>query len=64
MNHRILQDKWHKAMVYHLRSLKNLCMLSVALEKDSPASTLYTVSQRVIKNSAKAIQNGRIWTQI
>lgn len=55
MNHHILQDKWHKAMVYHLRSLKDLCMLSVALKKDSPASTLYTVSQRVIKNSAKAI---------
>ena len=55
MNHHILQDKWHKAMVYHLKSLKSLCMLSVALEKDSPASTLYTVSQRVIKNSAKAI---------
>ena len=42
-------------MVYHLRSLKDLSMLSVALKKDSPASTLYTVSQRVIKNSAKAI---------
>ncbi len=55
INHQILQDKWHKSMVYHLQSLKNLCMLSVALKKDSPASTLYIVSQRVIKNSVKSI---------
>lgn len=55
VNHEILQSKWHTSAVHHLQSLQHLCMVSVGLDKETPAKTLYVVAQRATTAAAKAV---------
>lgn len=55
VNHDILQLKWHYSAVHHLQSLQHLCMLSVGLDKETPAKTLYLIAQRATVAAAKSV---------
>ena len=55
VNHDILQLKWHYSAIYHLQSLQHLCMVSVGLDKETPAKTLYVVAQRATAAAAKSV---------
>lgn len=55
VNHHILQLKWHYSSIHHLQSLQHLCMISVGLDKEAAAKTLYTVAQRATTAAVKSI---------
>jgi len=55
MNHRIVQKHWNVSMVHHLKSMQNLCMISVGLGKETPSKTLYTVAQRATASAAASV---------
>jgi hypothetical protein len=54
-NHHILQQKWHYSAVHHLQSLQHLCMVSVGLDQETAAKTLYVVAQRATAAAAKSV---------
>lgn len=60
-NHRIVQKDWHVANIYHVKSLQDLCMLSVGIQKNSSSSACFTVSQRAVKHAALAVAH---WPQM
>lgn len=54
-NHPILHKQWNVSMVHHLKSMKNLCMLCVGIEKEMNDTALYKVAQRATAAAAQSI---------
>jgi len=59
MNHIIFQCAWHNSCIAHLQSLQHMAMLSVGIDKNLPAKTLFTVAERAVNSSVLSIVN---WT--
>ena len=59
LNHPVFQCAWHNSCIAHLQSLQHMSMLSVGIEKNLPAKTLFTVAERAVKSSVCSIVN---WT--
>ena len=55
MNHNILQKNWHYAQIYHLQSLKHLCMLSLGIQNQTSSNAMYIVAQRAVRDAAIAL---------
>lgn len=55
LNTPILQSDWHVGQRHHMLALKNMCMLSVGIDRASGAATCFTVAQRAVKHAAAAV---------
>ncbi len=51
----VLQADWHAGQHHHMLALKNMCMLSVGIDRDTGTSTCFTVAQRAVKHAAAAV---------
>ena len=59
LHHPIFQCAWHNSCIAHLQCLQHMAMLSVGIDKNLPAKTLFTVAERAVKSSVCSIVN---WT--
>tara|TARA_Y100001954_G_scaffold239073_1_gene310772 strand:+ start:7155 stop:8147 length:993 start_codon:yes stop_codon:yes gene_type:complete len=57
MNHDILQKPWHYAQIFHIQSLKHLCMLSLGIQNQTSSNAMYIVAQRAVRDAAAAIMH-------
>jgi len=57
--HPIFQCAWHNSCIAHLQCLQHMSMLSVGIDNNLPAKTLFTVAERVVNSSVLSIVN---WT--
>jgi len=57
LHHPIFQCAWHNSCIAHLQCLQHMAMLSVGIDKNLPAKTLFTVAERAVKSSVCSIVN-------
>lgn len=56
LHYNILHKNWHLSKIYYLKTQQQLAMIDVGISKQTPAKTLFTVSQRAVKCAASAIK--------
>ena len=64
MNHDILKKNWHYAQIFHIKSLKHLCMLSLGIHNQTSSAAMYIVAQRAVCDAATAIAHWPIETSL
>lgn len=55
LNQDVLQKKWHLAKIEMFTGMAMLCMLSTGIQKQLKSSTLFTVTQRSLRNFARSL---------
>lgn len=57
LNAPVFQKCWHDSEHHHMLAMKNMCMLSAAIERAAGPSTCFTVAQRAVKHCAIALSH-------
>jgi hypothetical protein len=55
LNQDVLQKKWHLAKIEMLTGMATLCMLSTGIQKQMKSKSLFTVTQRALRNFTRSL---------
>lgn len=57
LNAHVFQKSWHDSEHHHLLAMKNMCMLSAAIERAASPTACFTAAQRAVKHCAVALSH-------